>query len=140
MPNSSATSLCWTFGIVAYKSTALFTMCGVSLVSIAENLGICSYIRWLAIAIQLASKGDKMKKKGEIIDKSIISIINIICFSISLISILFAVTISMIAVWTSLFNEELLWRTLITMGILFFASLVTSITVNYFFPFTRESK
>ena len=28
-----------------------------------------------------------MKKKGEIIDKSIISIINIICFSISLISI-----------------------------------------------------
>ena len=81
-----------------------------------------------------------MKREGDIIDKSIISLINIICFSISLISILFAVTISIIAVWTSLFNEELLWRTLITMGILFFASLVTSITVNYFFPFTRESK
>ena len=81
-----------------------------------------------------------MKRERDIIDKSIISIINIICFSISLISILFAVTISIIAVWTSLFNEELLWRTLITMGILFFASLVTSITVNYFFPFARQSK
>ena len=79
-----------------------------------------------------------MKRERDIIDKSIISLINIICFSISLISILFAVTISIIAVWTSLFNEELLWRTLITMGILFFASLVTSITVNYFMPFDKE--
>ena len=81
-----------------------------------------------------------MKRERDIIDKSIISLINIICFSISLITILFAVTISILAVWTSLFNEEILWRTLITMGILFFASLVTSITVNYFFSFTRESK
>ena len=81
-----------------------------------------------------------MKRERDIIDKSIISIINIICFSISLITILFGVTISILAVWTSLFNEELLWRTLITMGILFFASLVTSITVNYFFPFARQSK
>ena len=81
-----------------------------------------------------------MKRERDIIDKSIISLINIICFSISLVTILFAVTICIIAVWTSLFNEELLWRTLITMGILFFASLVTSITVNYFFPFTIESK
>ena len=95
---------------------------------------------WCEMANQLVSKVEKMKKKGDIIDKSIISLINIICFSISLITILFAVTISIIAVWTSLFNEELLWRTLITMGILFFASLVTSITVNYFFPFARQSK
>jgi len=78
-----------------------------------------------------------MKKKGEIIDKSIISIINIICFSISLISILFAVTICIIAVWTSLFNEELLWRTLITMGILFFCLSGYFNNCKLFFPFCK---
>ena len=75
-----------------------------------------------------------MKKK----EKSIISSINSICFSISLITILFAVTTSILAIWTSLLTEELLWRTLSTMGILFFASVITAITVNYFMPFNKE--
>ena len=80
----------------------------------------------------------KMKMTGEKKSKGVVEIINLICFSITLISILAGVTISILAVWTSLFNEEYLMRTLITVAILFFASLLISVTVSYFPPLTKQ--
>lgn len=63
--------------------------------------------------------------------------LNKIMLYVSLFCILVATTISILAIWQVVIDAEFVWKSLMTLGVIFLASLLT-FTVNMLIPLDRE--
>jgi hypothetical protein len=65
--------------------------------------------------------------------------INLICFAICVVCIVAGTTISILSIWNVVAKGYIVWKSLLTIGVVFLASLLT-ITVNKIIPTHRERK
>jgi len=65
--------------------------------------------------------------------------INLICFVICVVCIVAGTTISILAIWNVVAKGYIIWKSLLTIGVVFLASLLT-ITVNKMIPSRRGRK
>jgi hypothetical protein len=65
--------------------------------------------------------------------------INLICFAICLVCIVAGTTISILAIWNVVAKSYIVWKSLLTFGVIFLASLLT-MTVSKIIPVHREKK
>lgn len=65
--------------------------------------------------------------------------LNRITLYISILCILIATTISILAIWRVVIDTQFVWKSLMTLGVIFLASLLT-FTVNNLIPADREQK
>ena len=63
--------------------------------------------------------------------------VNKICFTLCLICIIVGTTISILAIWKVIADQDFYWRSLMTLGVLFLASVLTA-TINNFIPITKD--
>lgn len=59
-------------------------------------------------------------------------LVNKICFTVSIVSIVSATAVSILGIWGFVADQTLMWRALATLGVLFLASILT-VMVNGFF-------
>jgi len=65
--------------------------------------------------------------------------LNRVSLYISLLSIVIATTISILAIWQVVIDTEFVWKSLMTLGVIFLASLLTY-TVNNLIPYDKRSE
>ncbi len=65
--------------------------------------------------------------------------LNRITLYISILCILIATTISILAIWRVVIDTQFVWKSLMTLGVIFLASLLT-FTVNNLIPVDRDRK
>lgn len=63
--------------------------------------------------------------------------INLICFVICVVCIVAGTTISILSIWNVVPKGYIVWKSLLTIGVIFLASLLT-ITVNKIIPASRK--
>ncbi|MCF7804453.1 MAG: hypothetical protein K9N46_09445 [Candidatus Marinimicrobia bacterium] len=63
--------------------------------------------------------------------------LNRISLYISLLCIVIATTISILAIWRVVIDTEFVWKSLMTLGVIFLASLLTY-TVNNLIPYEKR--
>ncbi len=66
-------------------------------------------------------------------------IVNRICLAVSLLSILVATTVSILAIWNVVEDDTFVWRSLMTLGVIFLASVLT-VSVNRLVPVHKDNK
>lgn len=59
-------------------------------------------------------------------------LVNKICLTISIVSIVTATALSILAIWGVVASTTLMWRSLSTLGVLFVASILTVMVNNIF--------
>lgn len=64
--------------------------------------------------------------------------LNRISLYVSLLSIVIATTISILAIWQVVIDTEFVWKSLMTLGVIFLASLLTY-TVNNLIPYDKRT-
>ncbi len=65
--------------------------------------------------------------------------INLICFAVCLVCIVAGTTISILAIWNVVEKSYIVWKSLLTFGVIFLASLLT-MTVSKIIPVHREKR
>lgn len=65
--------------------------------------------------------------------------LNRISLYVSLLSIVIATTISILAIWQVVIDTEFVWKSLMTLGVIFLASLLTY-TVNNLIPYDKQEE
>jgi hypothetical protein len=60
------------------------------------------------------------------------TVVNKICLTVSIVSIVSATTLSILAIWGVVESSTLIWRSLATLGVLFLASILTVMVNNIF--------
>ena len=68
---------------------------------------------------------------------TMVASINLICFAICVVCIVAGTTISILAIWNVVEKSYIIWKSLLTFGVIFLASLLT-ITINKIIPTQRE--
>lgn len=64
--------------------------------------------------------------------------INRVCLAVSLLCILVATTVSILAIWNVVEDDEFVWKSLMTLGVIFLAALFT-VSVNHIIPASRDN-